>query len=331
MEQKKLWDNLQKGILERLYLLYGEEEYLVGFYAMQIEEMAKKAQEEPFYKDTFDGGTPASEIILAANTVPFLPGRRFILVRDSKLFAAGRKNDSELLADFLPNIPPDTIIVFMESDVDRRLRLFKKATEVGCVVNNEKQTADALHKWLARQAKSKGLALPASVAALVVSICGTSMTRLFFEMEKLTAYALNKGTITPSDVHEICAPTLEARIFALTKAMGLRDAPGTLSHYRTMVLLKESPLMVLTMVVRQLRLILLYKLASEKNIPRQKLAAELKVRDFVLNELSVQGKNFTKEKLLQLLRDCLETDVKIKTGLVGDVIGVEMLLVKIAS
>ena len=331
MEQKKLWENLQKNILERFYLLFGEEDYLVRFYAEQIEETAKKAQEEPFYKDVFGENEQARDIILAANTVPFLPGRRFILVKNSKLFAAGRKNDSELLADFLPSIPEDTIIVFVETDVDRRLKLYKKATEVGCVVNCEKQPTDALLKWLSRQAKQKGLSLPTTAANTIVATCGTSMTKLFFEMEKLTAYSLKKGTISATDIKEICTPTLEARIFSLTKAMGLRDAKGALGHYKSIISLKESPLMVLTMIARQLRLILLYKLGTEKNIPRQKLASDMKVRDFVINELAPQGKNFTKEELLHLLGDCLETDVKIKTGLVGDVIGVEMLLVRIST
>lgn len=329
MEQKKLWDNLQKNVLEKLYLLYGEEEYLVRFYAEKIEEAAKNSQLEPFYKDVFTGDAPAGEIILAASTVPFLPGKRFILVRDSKLFAAGRKNDSEIMADFLQHIPEDTIIVFTETDVDRRLKLFKKVSEVGCVVANDKQGTDALVKWLVRLAREKSLSLPSSVASAIVSTCGTSMTRLFFEMEKLTAYASKKGSIVAGDIAEICTPTLEARIFALTKALGARDAKTVLSHYGTMLRLKESPLMVLSMVIRQLRLILLYKLGSEKKIPRKKLAADLKVRDFVIDELSAHSGNFTKEQLFLLLESCLETDIKIKTGLISDVTGVEMLLVKI--
>ena len=330
MDQKKLWDDLSKLILAKLYLLFGEEEFLVQFYAKAIEEAAEKSQVTPLYKDVFEGNKPVGDIILAANTVPFFPGKRLILVKDSKLFAAGRKADSEIMADFLPSIPDETIIVFMESDVDRRLKLFKKAQEVGNVINNDKQTPGALVKWLTRQAKQKGVNLPAPVANLIISTCGTSMTNLFFEMEKLTSYAANTKTITAEDVAEIAIPNLEARIFGLTKAMGAGDTREALKSYSNLIKLKESPIMVLTMIIRQIRLILLCKLGLEKNLPRAKIASDLKIRDFVVNEVSAHGRRFTKEKLIGLLQDCLDTDVKIKTGLVSDEIGVEMLLVRAA-
>ena len=328
MDQKKLWDDLSKNILAKMYLLFGEEEYLVQFYAKSIEDAAGKSQEMLLVKDVFEGNAPASDIILAASTVPFFPGKRLVLVKDSKLFAAGRKADSEALADFLPSIPDDTIMVFLESDVDRRLKLFKKAQEVGTVINNEKQTAQALTKWLARQAKQKGINLSAPVANLIISTCGTGMTNLYFEMEKLTSYAATTKTITAEDVAEVCIPNLEARIFSLTKAVGAGDAREALGQYGNLIKLKESPIMILTMIIRQIRLILLCKLGHEKNIPRAKIAGDLKIRDFVINEVSAHGRRFTKEKLMALLQDCLDTDVKIKTGLVSDEMGVEMLLVR---
>ena len=330
MDQKKLWDDLSKNILAKLYLLFGEEEYLVQFYAKAIEEAAEKSQDAPLFKDVFEGNKPVGEIILAANSVPFFPGKRLVLVKDSKLFAAGRKADSEAMADFLPSIPDDTIIVFMESDVDRRLKLFKKAQEVGNVINNERQTPQALVKWLSRQAKQKGVNLSAPVANLIVSSCGTGMANLFYEMEKLTSYAAITKTISAEDVAEVCIPNLEARIFGLTKAVGAGDIREALRHYSNLIKLKESPIMILTMITRQLRLILLCKLGLEKSIPRAKIASDLKIRDFVVSEVAAHGRRFTKDGLLGLLQDCLDTDVKIKTGLVSDEIGVEMLLLRAA-
>ena len=332
MEQKKLWDDLQKGILSKLYLLFGEEEYLVGFYAKAIESAAKKtANGAVFYKDVFEGARPVSDIIFAASSVPFEPGRRLVLVRDSKLFASGRKADSEAIADFLPNIPGDTIMVFAESDVDRRLRLFKKAQETGSAVNCERQTPQALAKWLGRQAKAKGVSLSADVASHIIATCGNSMTSLFFEMEKLTAYAAEAKIITSADVAEVAIPSLEARIFGLTKAMGQGSAKEALGHFASLMKLRESPLMVLTMIARQLRLMLLCKLGQQKSIPRAKLAGDLKVRDFVVSEALQQARRFSGEELLGLLRDCLDTDVKIKSGLLPEELGVEMLLARVAA
>lgn len=331
MDQKQLWADLSGGRLSKLYLLFGEEGFLVDFYAGAIEDAARKAAHgEAFYKDVFDGGRPAADIVMAVSAVPFFPGRRLALVRDSKLFAAGRKADSETMADFLPRIPDDTIMVFAEKDVDRRLRLFKRAAELGCAVNNETQTAQALAKWLVRQAKARGSALSAEVAGLIVDTCGASMAALDNEMKKLAAFAWGRP-ITESDVREVAIPNPEARIFALTKAAGAGDAKEALAQFANLIRLRESPFMVLTMLTRQLRLILMCKLGQEKKLSRQKIAADLKLQGFAVNEALQQGRRFTAERLLALLADCLDTDIKIKTGLISDELGVEMLLVRIAA
>ena len=331
MDQKKLWDELKRNELRRLYLLYGEEKFLVRFYAKSIEEAARRTQETPLSKDVYEGNHPVSELVLAAITFPFLPGRRFLLVKDSKLFATGRKADAEAMAEFLPQVPDGTIIVFTESDVDRRSKLFKIISEIGFAVQSEKQTPDAISKWLVRQAKSSGVSLSASVASHIMATCGYDMMNLHYEMEKLTSYALTTKAIAREDVDQVSIPTLEARIFSLTKAMGQGDAGAALSHYSSLIALRESPIMILSMMIRQMRLILMVKLGQEKKIPRQKLAQDLRIRDFVINEAMGHGRRFSKAKLLALLHDCLDTDVKIKTGRVGDSIGVETLLIRLSG
>ena len=331
MEQKKLWDELAHGELGKLYLLYGEERFLVARYAAAIEKTAGDSQEHPLYKDVFESASTAQDIISAAETVPFLPGKRLIVVKDSKLFAAGRKAESETMAEYLPKIPNETIIVFIESEIDRRLRLFKRASELGRVLDCEIQTPQALVKWLTRMASEKGKNIAPSTANLLLSTCGNDMTNLFQETDKLINYCGGSKEITPADIKAICTPTLEARIFGLTKAMGAGRASEAISLYNTMLIMKESPISILSMIIRQLRIILLCKCANEKNIPRPKIAGELNIRDFVVSEALAQGKRFTKEHLILSLKDCQDTDIKIKTGLISQEIGVEMLLLRVSG
>jgi len=326
MEQKKLKDDLSNGILGKLILLFGEERFLVSHYAQSIENTAKSSQATPLYKDVFEGTIPKKEIIMAAETVPFLSEKRLIYVKDSKLFTSERKTEAEELAGYLPKIPDDTTIVFVEHDVDRRLRLYKKMVEHGLAVNCEPPTTSVLIKWIVRTMKEKGKPVTESVANDLQRICGTNMTTLFQEMDKLAHYCLDKKNVTVQDIKAICTPTLEARIFDLTKAMGAGRASDALTHYRNMLFLKESPFVILAMIIRQLRIILLCKCAEEKNIPRRQIEKDLNIRDFVIREALSHGLRFTKAQLLSALNNCQDTDLKIKTGRLAPEIGVEVLL-----
>jgi len=328
MEQKKLLSDLKGGVFNSSYLLYGEERFLVSYYANEIEKAAFPGQESELCKDVFDGAVPSHDIIMAAETLPFFSDRRLIYIRDSRLFATGRKDDAEAMADYLSNIPQETIMVFVESEVDRRSKLFKQITKIGCVIDCTTPTPQMLLAWVARLAKERGKTLTPPVAQQFIRTVGTNMTSLSQEMDKLTAYCGGNQDITAADINVICTPTLESRIFDLTKALCAGRTGDALGLYRDMLILKESPIMILSMIIRQFRVILLSLCAKEKGMTIMQIAKELNLRDFMVAEALGQSKRFTVDELMTALTDCQDTDIKIKTGLITPELGVEMLILK---
>jgi len=333
MEQKTLRDELAAGVLGNLYLLYGEERFLVGHFAKTIEQAIKKSthSDDEFYKDVFDGKEAARNVIAAADTLPFVPGRRLVLVRDSGLFAAGRKDDSDFTADYLDKIPSDTVLLFVESSVDKRLKIFKRVNEIGRVLECERQTPSDLIKWLTRELKQKNVKIRHDLANLILSVCGTDMVTLYQETDKLAHYCGAGNEVTEADIRTIMTPTLESKIFALTKAMGQGQVKEAVKMYNTMLFLKESPFGILAMIIRQLRIILLCKAGTEAGVPKAKIAKDLGLRDFAVNEGMEQARRFTTEKLMELLTDCRDTDYNIKMGLMTQEMGIELLLIKAAT
>jgi len=323
MEQKKLLSGLKSGNFKTAYLLYGEERFLVSHYAKAIENAAIS---DSGYADNFDGAIPAREIAMAAQAVSFFTERRVIYVRDSRLFTTGRKEDSEVMTEFLPNIPKETIIIFIETEVDRRSRLFKQVSKVGVVLDCTTPTPNTLVTWVTRLAREHGKTIMPDVAHQFVRIVGIDMHLISQEMAKLIAYCGESGHINVEDVSAICTQTLESRIFDLTKAMCSGRVSDALSMYRNMLIMKESPIMVLSMIIRQFRIMLLSKAAKDKGLTILQTAKELNLRDFMVSE--ALGFKFTLERLLGALNDCQETDIKIKTGLISPEFGVEMLIIK---
>ncbi|MCL1862466.1 MAG: DNA polymerase III subunit delta [Defluviitaleaceae bacterium] len=311
--------------LRNLYLLHGEERFLVNHYVAAITKMVGEE------KTIFDGNIPVEEIIMAAETVPFFSqssGKRLLIVRDSKLFATGRKDESEKIADYLEKIPPDTVLLFIESEIDRRTRSYKKAAELNAAMDCRPLSPSDLTKWLNRLFKGKSI--NGATINHMLRTCGNNMLTLSNESTKLLHYCSDKPDITIQDVNAICTPTLESRIFDLTKAMGAGRTSDALNMYRDMLTLKESPIMILTMIIRQLRIILLCKCHAEKHAPNITIARELNIRDFVVTEALLHGKRFTTQDLITALENCQDTDIKIKTGLLSPEIGVEILLIQLS-
>jgi len=377
MEQKMLKQELARGELRKFYVLFGEEQFLVNHYASEIEKACGTSVE----KTIFDGTTTSvSSIIMAAESMPLLgfesetgeganmlntadalsnatnssTAKRLLLIKDSKLFASGRKEESEQMADYLATAhsqrspahsSPDTIIIFCESETDKRTRIFKKAAELGNTLECTPLSPQDLAKWVILLAKEKGKALKhpltfaPDAANFMVRYCGTNMANLANEAEKLFHYCADIGTaahapslggeVTTRDITEICTPTLESRIFDLTKAVSAGRITDALKNYHDMLALKESPIMILTMVIRQLRIMLLCKCRAEENATPYEIARELGLRDFMVNEALSHGRRFTPAQLVAALENCQDTDIRIKTGLATQEMGVEMLIVSL--
>lgn len=353
-----LQKDLDKGQLKPVYLLHGEERFLVAHYADALGEGCDR--------DNFDATAAVGQIILAADALPFFAEKRAVYVRESKLFAAKRKADSEdrvresksstagrktnsgavagrktdtdapaghktdtdALADYIPRIPPETVLIFVESDVDKRTRLYKRVAEVGRVVDCTPLAPDDLSRWVIKKFRERGKSITPAAAATLMRATAHSMNALVGEIAKLAAYVGERPSVTAEDIAALCTPTLQTRIFDLLAAMGKGDTAQALTLYTNMLHMKESPHMILAMVIRQFRLLLQCKCAQEKKYAKTEMAKAFGLRDFMVDEALRQVRRYSTETLLAALADCSDTDVRMKTGRMGAEMGVELLVIK---
>ena len=134
--------DIKSGNFKRFYLLFGEEEFLKQSYKKRLRQAV--AGNDTMNYNYFEGkGLDVRELISLANTMPFFSDRRLIMVEDSGFFKAV----SDELVEALPDIPDTTCIVFAESAVDKRNRLYKKVKELGSAVELKRQSASQLAVW----------------------------------------------------------------------------------------------------------------------------------------------------------------------------------------
>ena len=120
------------------YLLYGEEAFLKKSYKNRLKEAI--AGDDTMNYHYFEGkGLDVQEIISLADTMPFFGERRLIQIEDSGFF----KSAVDALVEYLPTMPDTTCILFVESEVDKRSRMFKKVKELGHVARRDFEAGGA--------------------------------------------------------------------------------------------------------------------------------------------------------------------------------------------
>ena len=145
---KGLQEDLKAGRFQSVYLLYGEEEYLKRQYKQKLRQ-ALVPEDDTMNVTVYQGKINPGEIIDLAETLPFFAERRLILVEDSGMF----QDSSKELADYMKQISPTACFVFVETEVDKRSKMYKAVKSAGRVVEFARQTDTVLTKWILSRLK----------------------------------------------------------------------------------------------------------------------------------------------------------------------------------
>lgn len=120
-------------------------------------------------------------------------------------------------------------------------------------------------------------------------------------------------------------------MFDLVKAVAEKHPERAVQIYRTLLSMKESPYMVLSLITRQFRLILETMLLTQNGLTQEQIAARLELREFAVKEYQRQSKRFPVAGWKQAVRDCLQADLDIKSGRAAEETAVELLIMKYAA
>lgn len=325
---ERLKEDLKTGQFQKLYLFYGEEEYLKKRYLQEISKKIIPTGQELMNISIFEGNQVSpQQIIEAVETLPFLVEKRLVIVKNSELFKGGRADDTQKIVDFFSLIPSTCCLLFIESEIDRRNKGFKALQKWGRSVTFSYLQEKDLVTWIKKTFKRNKKNIDTQTTLYLLRIVGSDMERLEGEIEKIISYVIGEE-IQKKDIDAICIPSLEVRIFELVKALGNKQSQKALEIYSNLILMKESPHMILAMITRQFRLILQVKYLQEQGMSQSQIGARLGLRNFIVRDCLQQGQGFSMNTLKQALHESLETDVNIKTGIVDGVLGVEILLIK---
>ena len=129
---KTLNEHLKTKTFKNVYLLYGDEAYLRNQYRDKLKK-AMINEGDTMNFSCFEGkGIDEKELTAMADTVPFFSDYRLIIVENSGFF---KTSGHEALAEYMKHIPETTCIVFVESEVDKRSKLFKAVSSTGYAAN----------------------------------------------------------------------------------------------------------------------------------------------------------------------------------------------------
>lgn len=316
-------EHIKKGQLKSIYLLYGSERYLV----LKMKEKLKNAiisPEDSFNYSHFEGNKiDLIKVKEISETMPFFSENRLILIEGSGLL----KKSSDTMVDILKQAPDTTKFIFVESEIDKRNKLYKYVNKNGYAAELNGMTEKELLTFVARMIGGAGKKIRENTANYFLAVAGTDMNILQNETEKLIAYVGNREEITKRDVDAIVTVEITNKIFDMLTHIVYKRQNQALDLYYDLVAKKEPPLRILALLVRQFQILFQVKDMQNHGKSRQEMAKSIGLAPFIVGKYENQTKGFSLEQLRECVKKCAKVEEQIKTGQIVDLIGVELLII----
>ena len=323
---KVISDDIKKGEFKSVYLLYGEEEYLKKQYRDRLKN-AIAGDDTMNYSYYDSDNASVKDIIDVCETLPFFAQKRLVIMENTGFL----KSSNDELADYIKHIPDYLVVVMVEKDVDKRNKVYKAVDSVGYICEMKPQTTATLEKWIAGLLAKDNLKISREACDLILDKTGAGMDYIRQETEKLVSYCQGRDVVTVEDVEKVCATQTTSHIFDMISAIANKKQQQALDLYYDLLELKEPPMRILYLIVRQFNGILQAKELAARGLSSKEIALAIKVAPFVAGKYLSQAKYFTTDTVKDILNECADIEERVKQGRLQDKLGVELIIIKYSA
>ena len=291
------------------------------------------------------------ELRHACDTIPFMSDRRLVIVHGLLSWLVQRKGGKEAgssksqepasrrdlldkLATYLPTLPPTTRLVFVEEGTLHAshpvLKLAQEEHKKGLAhIRQFKQPKEwELPNWIQQRARDEGGEIGWDASRELARLAGNDLRLLDQEIDKLLLYASGRA-VTESDVRTLASRAREESVFDLVDCVGRREADKALRLLHHLLDEGEPPLRLLAMLARQVRILIQVSELQASRMPPDQIAKRLKLHPYVVKKGLAQVPNFNMRQLEKAHALLVETDWMVKSGDMGGVLALDMLVVSL--
>ena len=337
---ENLEKELKTGKLNSIYLLYGEELFLLENTLKKIKKLFGECIKGINYINIDE--TNYNELIQDIETPAFGYEKKLIIARNTGLLKKdGKRKNAELekerekLVNYINNnidiIKQGIILVFIEEDTDSKKELFKTIDKNGVVCNFEYQKPIQIEKRIEAICKAYEVQIDNTTLRYFIECCGTNMQELINEIRKLIEYAGKGGKIAKEDIDKLSIKKLESVIFDLTDSLGKKETAKALEVLQNLIYAKEPLQKILITLYNHFKKIYFTKIAIQNG---KDITTSLNLKPnqtFLVSKYKMQAGYFKQGELEQILQKLRDLDYQYKNGLIDLQVGLEAILCRYCS
>ena len=331
-----------------IYVLYGEDDFTKKSFLDGLRRHIGSPELLDANSTVMSGAAlTLAQLQEVANVVPFLAERRLVIVegllgrfdgsRQRRRSGRGRGSSKstldgwEGLEDALQQIPPTTDLVFQDGQLRRDNPLLAQIAPAAEVRQFTPLSGSDLDSWVRARVDQAGISMAPDAVRRLIELVGGDLWILSGELEKLGLYA-EQQTVDRNMVDLLVTQAREANIFRAVDA--ILDGRTSMAMQLIADLRQHGQEVsyIITMLARQLRLLLLAQELRSERLSTSALAKRLGLTaEFAARRTQEQAARYQPAQIAIMYRRLLETDLAIKRGHLGQGVALETLVAELCD
>ncbi len=327
-----LLSELKKDGPARLYMLWGEEDYLREAFFDELEKLCVEGAQD-FNRHRISGeDLDMQQLRQAIDSMPFMGERTLIELRNCNVNDI-KEDRSEGFKDILSDIPEyATVALILPTgcEPDGRLALIKAIKKLGRAIEFTPQPQGLLINWVQRRFASMNKKIGRPECERLIFLSGSRMTGLIPEIEKIGSFAKGE-VVTMQDIEQIAQHIPEAKVFEMTDCLARRRYDDAAALLAELMQSGEHPIKTLAMIGFQMRRLYTARIALDKDLGSGFVMSTHGMGSSYAAEMLMRSASgFETDELSRAVELCAEADYAMKSSSRDDEDILKELLLKFA-
>ena len=317
---------------QSVYYIFGPENYLKDIVLREITKKYQSAGSEDFDSIVLHADTDSAVNALEQlEMMPFMAKFRLVILKN---FDTMKVSDKNLIAEYVQNPVPTSILILTADKIDERTKVNKliseKAVKIFC--RSPYNSTDIL-RWLNIEIREKKLFMDNDSKELFTRSIELDYQLAANELEKLIIYTKGKGNITIDDVKETVGKSRTNKVYDLQNEIGKQNLKKSLTILENMIANNETAVFIIIMLSRFFLTLWRIKALQKNNISNSEIENRYIPEIFYKfrKEHVAFAGNYSDSNLSTIFSLLLQADIDAKSLNLKDEIILEILVYKICK
>ena len=330
MDRKDFDRLLSQNKIPSLLLFEGDEEYLKQSALSALRKLLLPEGFEDLNETVLDA-PETDQLIAASETLPFMADRRLVIVRDHPALI-GRAEADDRLANYLFSVPASTVLLFYcAKKPDGRKKLYTTIKKQNGIVTFSALKERELTAFVTSAFRDLGRECDERTADFLVFTCGTDAGQLMTEIAKIASHSGGGAPVHPDEVKALATPSTECTVFQMVDAVVSGQNDRAFRLMRNQLLNGTDRLYMLSMLLRQFRLLQHIRIMQYEKCSRDAIRSALGVPPFAADQYMRQASMYTNAQIKKAVAICFDTEYAVKSGRLNQEGSLESVMLKLAN